>query len=455
MAAGIKYALATFCASLALCTSAVQAADVTYERLLNPEPQNWLTNHHDFGAHRYSVLDIINKSNVKNLKLAFAVAIGGTSGNENLEATPLVEDGFMYMTDAWGVVYKIDVRSGTSGRVIWKMDPGQEKIDRNRGVALWGNLVISVVGGDARVIATDKETGKIVWDKKLDDQRDMTLNAAPLALKDAIIVGASGGDQGVRDWLAALDPMTGELKVANLSRSPNPASPAAKPGKTITAPGRPAAAPSTSPVPTIRRTISPIGARAIRRRNTIYRTAPATIFTPTAPSPSTRRPARSSGITNTRRTIRWTTMRPARTSSSMPRSTATTRKILAHAGRNGFYYNFDRGSGQFLKSTQYVPTVTWTKGVDPETGKPADYDPAKDLQTYAQPVGKIVAGERSSGVCPAVPGGSNFWPAAYSEKTKLLYIPEVEGCSWIGRDQTRHVPGKFEGGDFGYDGRLD
>ena len=123
MAAGIKYALATFCASLALCTSAVQAADVTYERLLNPEPQNWLTNHHDFGAHRFSALDIINKSNVKNLKLAFAIAIGGTSGNENLEATPLVDDGFMYMTDAWGVVYKIDVRSGTSGRVIWNMDP--------------------------------------------------------------------------------------------------------------------------------------------------------------------------------------------------------------------------------------------------------------------------------------------------------------------------------------------
>ena len=212
MAASVKYALVMLCASLALCNSAVRAADVTYERLLNPEPQNWLTNHHDFGAHRYSALDIINKSNVKNLKLAFAIAIGGTSGNENLEATPLVEDGFMYMTDAWGVVYKIDVRSGTSGRVIWKMDPGQEKIDRNRGVALWGNLVISVVGGDARVIATDKETGKIVWDKKLDDQRDLTLNAAPLALKDAIIVGASGGDQGVRDWLAALDPATGELK---------------------------------------------------------------------------------------------------------------------------------------------------------------------------------------------------------------------------------------------------
>ncbi len=58
---------------------------------------------------------------MKNLKLAFAVALGGTSPNENLLATPLVDDGFMYMVNAWGVVYKIDLRSGTMGRILWKM----------------------------------------------------------------------------------------------------------------------------------------------------------------------------------------------------------------------------------------------------------------------------------------------------------------------------------------------
>ena len=63
----------------------------------------------------------------------------------------------------------------------------------NRGVALWGNLVVSVTSHDGRVIATDKETGKIVWDRNLRDQPDMTLNAAPLALADKIIIGASGG----------------------------------------------------------------------------------------------------------------------------------------------------------------------------------------------------------------------------------------------------------------------
>src|SRR6202162_5783793 len=68
-----------------------QAADVTYERLQHPEPQNWLMNHHDYSAQRFSSLDAINKSNVKNLKLEFAVALGGSAGNESLEATPLVE----------------------------------------------------------------------------------------------------------------------------------------------------------------------------------------------------------------------------------------------------------------------------------------------------------------------------------------------------------------------------
>src|SRR6516164_10772399 len=161
--------LPALAAALLAGTTCARAADVTFERLRNPEPHNWLMNHHDYSSTHYSALDKINTSNVKNLKLAFAVALGGTSGNENLVGTPLVDDGFMYMTDAWGVVYKIDLRPGTMGSTLWKMDPGQQKIDRNRGVALWGNLVISVTSHDGRVIATDQDTGKMVWERNLHD----------------------------------------------------------------------------------------------------------------------------------------------------------------------------------------------------------------------------------------------------------------------------------------------
>ena len=95
-----------------LAVAPALAADVTPDRLVNAdrEPGNWLMNHRTYDAQRYSPLDKINTANVKNLKLAYAVALGGTAVNENLEATPLAEDGFLYVTDQWGVLYKIDAR---------------------------------------------------------------------------------------------------------------------------------------------------------------------------------------------------------------------------------------------------------------------------------------------------------------------------------------------------------
>jgi len=123
-----------------LAASPVLAADVTPERLLNPdkEPQNWLMNHRTYDGQRFSPLARINRENVSHLKLAYAVALGGGAGNEWVEATPLVEDGFLYITDAWGVLYKIDVRSGDVGRIVWRMEPKQERPQTNRGAALWG-----------------------------------------------------------------------------------------------------------------------------------------------------------------------------------------------------------------------------------------------------------------------------------------------------------------------------
>src|SRR6267378_296390 len=174
-------------AGVAIAASPALAAEITPERLVNAdrEPQNWLMNHRTYDAQRYSPLDKINKGNVKDLKLAYAVAIGGTSANENLEATPLAEDGYLYVVDQWSVVYKIDGRSGDMGRIIWRMDPGQERLLAvNRGAALWGNFVISVANYPARVIATDKETGKVAWETNMGDgQPDLALTAAPLPVK--------------------------------------------------------------------------------------------------------------------------------------------------------------------------------------------------------------------------------------------------------------------------------
>ncbi|HEV7982382.1 MAG TPA: PQQ-binding-like beta-propeller repeat protein, partial [Xanthobacteraceae bacterium] len=201
-------------AGCVLAASPAPAADVTPERLLNPdkEPQNWLMNHRTYDGQRYSPLDTINRGNVKGLKLAYAVPLGGTRSNEWIEATPLVEDGFLYITDSWGVLYKIDGTAGNRGRIVWRMEPKQEKQGTNRGAAFWGNLVISAASWPARIIATDKDTGKVVWETNvLFGQPELRITAAPLPIKDKIIVGASGGDSGVRDWIAGLDAATGRV----------------------------------------------------------------------------------------------------------------------------------------------------------------------------------------------------------------------------------------------------
>ena len=120
-------ALTLLTGTLLSVAAPAKAGEVTSDRLVNAdkEPQNWLMNHRTYDAQRYSPLDRINTGNVKGLKLAYAVALGGTSTNANLESTPLAEDGFLYVVDHWGVLYKIDGRSGDVGRILWRMDPGQ------------------------------------------------------------------------------------------------------------------------------------------------------------------------------------------------------------------------------------------------------------------------------------------------------------------------------------------
>src|SRR6266403_6244253 len=178
------------------------AADVTPDRLLNPdkEPQNWLMNHRTYDGQRFSPLARINRDNVKNLKFAYAVPLAGTNGKEFIEATPLAEDGFLYITDSWGVLYKIDATAGDVGRIVWRMDPKQDRQVANRGAALWGNLVITGAGiSPPRIVATNKETGKVVWETSFPDTPEVTFTSAALPIKDKLIVGGANGDQGVRD----------------------------------------------------------------------------------------------------------------------------------------------------------------------------------------------------------------------------------------------------------------
>src|ERR1700757_444738 len=113
----------------------VRAADMTFERALNAakEPQNWILHHGNYQGYRFSQLKQIDTGTVKNLKVAFTVALGGFEGAGarykfgDLEATPLVEDGIIYVPDGWGRVYAIDATSGSRGAIRWKFDPEIDK----------------------------------------------------------------------------------------------------------------------------------------------------------------------------------------------------------------------------------------------------------------------------------------------------------------------------------------
>ena len=151
---------------------------VSQDRLINAmnEPQNWLLMNGDYGSTRYSKLTQINRDNVKNLRMVWAMALGGMqdvgqNGPEN-EVNPLIDNGFMYTTDGWGTVYKIDARKPDHGEFVWIADPGVQhegNAPRTRGIALWEDRVFANLP-DGRVIAINRDNGEIVWDKKIAGQ---------------------------------------------------------------------------------------------------------------------------------------------------------------------------------------------------------------------------------------------------------------------------------------------
>ncbi len=434
--------------TVAMLAAPALGAEVTPQRLANPEPGNWLMNHRTYDGQRFSPLDKINKQTVKGLKLAYAVAIGGASPNENLQATPLVDDGYMYLVDQWGVVYKIDARSGETGRILWRMDPGQEKLPlSNRGAALWGNLVISVANSPARVIATNKDTGKVVWETNLHDQPDVQITAAPLAIKDKIIVGAAGGDRGVRDWIASLDAATGKEVWRRYI---------------IPAPGEP-------------------GSETWKDKNNAWRTGGGAMWVTGTYDVATNQTIWGSGnpvpmfdatyrpgdnlFTNSAISynpddgkMNWyfqftpgdmwdydevgshimfdTTMNGQK------------RTLVTHSARNGFLYTYERANGQTLLAKPYLDNVNWTKGIDQKTGKPLDYDPTKDIQTYAG-VANQTPDKPTRRMCPSPSGGNNFWPTSYSQRTGMVYIPSLTVCADITlRPELSNKAGDWKGGAY-------
>src|SRR5436853_7589376 len=188
-------ALGVAVATLAAVTLTAQYnMTVNKDRLLNAqnEPQNWLMMNGDYAATRYSKLSQINRENVKNLRMVWALALGGLqdvgqNGPEN-ELNPLVDNGFMYTSDGWGTIYKIDARAPNKGEFVWTSQSGvrhEGNRTQTRGIALWEDLVIANLP-DGRVIALNRDSGEIEGDKKIATVNEFgtkeRLNSAPLTV---------------------------------------------------------------------------------------------------------------------------------------------------------------------------------------------------------------------------------------------------------------------------------
>jgi alcohol dehydrogenase (cytochrome c) len=206
---------------LASGTALVRAQQVTFDRLLHPEkePQNWTSYSGSLFNQRFSPLTQITPANAKNLDLQW---VWQSKSLEKFEATALVVDGVLYTLQGPPVqgVYEVVALDAVTGRPFWTLEYKPQIAARtccgrvSRGLAILGDtLYMGTI--DARLVAIDAKTGKIVWDvaaAKLGEKvtEKYAITHAPVVVKDKIIVGMAGGDLGVRGYISAFDSKDGK-----------------------------------------------------------------------------------------------------------------------------------------------------------------------------------------------------------------------------------------------------
>lgn len=432
------FSLLMLCLMANSALSAEYTMTVNKDRLANAmnEPQNWLMMNGDYGSIRYSKLSQINRDNVKNLRMVWALALGGmqdvgSNGPEN-EVNPLIDNGFMYTTDGWGTLYKIDARNPNKGEFVWITDPGvkhQGNPSRTRGIALWEDLVIANLP-DGRVIAVNRDTGEIVWDRMVavTDQfgsRERFF-AAPMAIEGKVIIANGAGDGKTRGWIAALDARTGK-ELWRWWAVPKPGEPGSETWKD-----------NNNAWKTGGGGLWQTGSYDPETHLTIWGTGnPIPQYDPQA------RPG-DNLYTDSVVAIDINTGKLAWHFQYTPNDSwdydevgihmlyditinGQKRKVVGHFARNGFYYTIDRTNGKFIQGNKYVNDLNWTKGLNPKSGMPIEYDPKLDIQIY-NPEARSLRGDPMKRTCPTWHGGIAHQPTAYNPDKGIAFGAGTEGC---------------------------
>ena len=388
-------------------TISVRAEDL----LASPVGENWTSYNGDYTGRRYSALHEINTTNVQQLRAAWVFHPGNS---QNLEATPVVIRGVMFVTSA-NDVFALDARSG---RQLWHYhrpvssglldDAASHK---NRGVAVWQNSVF-IETDDAHLLSLDIRSGGLRWDVEYADKtKHYGATSAPLAVKDEVIVGTSGGDSGVRGFVAAYDAATGKRKwqrwtipgPGEFGSSSWPGDSYLHGGGTTWMPGT--YDPELNTLYWTTSNASPDFVGDSRPGDDLYTACVLAIdadsgdlkwyfqFTPHDlwDYDATETPVLIDTIEN-----------------------GTVRRLLAQANRNGYFYVLDRTNGKFLRATPFVQKLNWAKGVD-ASGRP--------ILT-----GRIPTPEGTY-ICPGIDGATNWFSPSYNPETGLFYVVAVESCN--------------------------
>jgi PQQ-dependent dehydrogenase (methanol/ethanol family) len=433
-------AVAVTGAICALAWPAVAWANPDLEQKI-ANPSNWAMQAGDFQNHRYSKLDKINKGNVGKLQVAWMFSTGVLRGHEG---SPLVVNGMMYIhTPFPNKVFAVDL---DTQKIKWRYEPRQDPAviaqmccdTVYRGLA-YGDNKIFLQQADSTLVALDASSGKVVWSVKNGDPKVGAVNTnAPHVFKDKVITGISGGEWGVRGFIAAYDINTGKQVWKAYSTGPD-AEMLLDPQKTMTwTDGK----------------LQPVGADSSLKtwKGDQWKTGGGTtwgwysydkglnlLYYGTG-NPSTWNPAQRPGDNKWSMTVfardldtgvaKWAYQMTPYDEwdfdgiNEMILADIDVKgkptKALVHFDRNGFGYTLDRTNGALLVAEKFDPKVNWATNVDMKTGRPQvvpRYSTAKngpDVDT--------------KGVCPAALGSKDEQPAAFNPKNGRFYVPTNHVC---------------------------
>jgi len=447
--------------ALTLAPSTAEAQPVTYDQLKQATDDNssWLMYGRDYSGHRYVELDQISPANVDRLHPAWVFATGGE--NRGLQATPLIHDGVLYVSADGSRVFAIDARTGAKK---WSYDPElSAETERvyccgsiNRGVALWGELVF-VGTMDARLIALDRETGKVAWNVDVVDwEQGYSITGAPLVVKDMVLTGVAGGEFGIRGFVKAFDAKTGELRWT---------------AYTIPGPGEPGN--DTWPGDTWKNGGGPTWTTGVfdPELNLVYwNTGNAAPWNCHVRKGDNKWTAATIALNADSGDIEWgfqytpwdcwdydAVSTPVLVDADL--GTGGVTKALFHHDKNGFFYALDRTNGKFIYGDPIVPGINWAFGLDSETGRPR-INTDMVAESGGPEVGPII---------PSLEGAIDWQPLAYNPELKTLYFmsnqwamgykfweegtfkPPTKGEWYLGGDYQQYLTSENPGNFVAYD----